>query len=144
MTVRAFALVIGIAFLAGGVLGFVPAALRPVPDSAPAIGITAFYGALLGLFVVNYLHSLIHLAIGAWGVAASRSAGGARAYARTLAVFYGLLAIMGSIPSLNTLFGLVPLHGHDVWLHAGTALLAVFFGWVVSGEKAGRPTAAAH
>ena len=23
----------------------------------------------------------------------------------------------------------MPLHGHDVWLHAGTALIAAYFGW---------------
>jgi len=25
---------------------------------------------------------------------------------------------------LDTLFGLLPIHGHDIWLHAGTAALA--------------------
>ena len=36
---------------------------------------------------------------------------------------------MGLIPVLNTTFGLVPLFGHDVWLHAGTAALAAYFGF---------------
>jgi hypothetical protein len=30
---------------------------------------------------------------------------------------------------LNNVFGFIPLHGHDVWLHAGTAALAAYFGW---------------
>jgi hypothetical protein len=27
------------------------------------------------------------------------------------------------------LFGLTPLFSHDVWLHAGTAVIAAYFGW---------------
>ena len=143
MTARNFSLIIGIAFLAAGVLGFVPALLSPAPESAPPLGITGSYGYLLGLFPVNFMHNLVHLAIGAWGIAASRSAGGARAYSKVLAVFYGLLAVMGLIPALNTMFGLVPIHGHDVWLHAVTAIAAAYFGWM---WKAGavHTKAAAH
>ncbi|HYC46616.1 MAG TPA: DUF4383 domain-containing protein [Burkholderiales bacterium] len=130
MTARNFSLIIGIVYLAAGVLGFVPALLSPAPDSAPPVGITGFYGYLLGLFPVNFMHNLVHLAIGAWGIAASRSVGGARAYSKVLAVFYGVLAVMGLVPAMNTMFGLVPIHGHDVWLHAGTAILAAYFGWI--------------
>jgi len=139
MTVRTFALIAGIAYLAGGLLGFVPQLVSPPPEGAPALGITAFYGYLLGLFPVNYMHNLVHLAIGAWGVAAARSFSGARTYSRTLAVLYGALAVLGLFPQTHTLFGLVPIHGHDVWLHAGTAVLAAFFGWVIAGSREVRP-----
>ncbi len=138
MTVRTFALIAGIAYLAAGILGFVPQLLSPPPADAPSLGITAFYGYLLGLFPVNFMHNLVHLAIGAWGIAAARTVGGARAYSRTLAVFYGALAILGLFPQTYTMFGLVPIHGHDVWLHAGTALIAAFFGWVVKGSATAR------
>jgi len=130
MTVRTFALIAGIAYLAAGILGFVPQLLSPPPADAPQVGITAFYGYLLGLFPVNFMHNLVHLAIGAWGIAASRAAAGARAYAKSLAVIYGILTVMGLIPGLNTMFGLAPIHGHDVWLHAATAIVAAYFGWV--------------
>lgn len=136
MSVRTFALIAGIVYLAVGVLGFVPQLLSPPPADAPPLGITAFYGYLLGLFPVNFMHNLVHLAIGAWGIAAYRSVGGARAYAKTLAVIYGILTVMGLIPALNTLFGLAPIHGHDVWLHALTALIAAYFGWVHKGVTA--------
>ena len=87
------------------------------------------YGYLLGLFPVNVLHSAVHLAIGVWGLMAWRSLSNSLVYARVLAIFYGALAVMGIIPGMNTLFGALPLHGHDVWLHAGTALVAAYFGW---------------
>ncbi len=37
------------------------------------------------------------------------------------------------VPGLEptrTTFGLVPIYGHDVWLHAVLALIAAYFGWV--------------
>lgn len=136
MTVRNFALVFGIIYLAAGVLGFVPGILRPAPPEAPAVSITAFHGYVLGLFAVNVLHNLVHVAIGAWGIAAARTAVHARVYAKTLAIVYGALAVMGLIPALNTVFGLVPIHGHDVWLHAATALIAAWFGFVRSTDPA--------
>ena len=137
MTVRTFALIAGIIYLAAGVLGFIPQLLSPPPADAPPLGITAFYGYLLGLFPVNLMHNLVHLEIRTWGIAASRAAGAARVYAKSLAVIYGILTIMGLIPGLNTLFGLAPLHGHDVWLHAGTALIAAYFGWVARATTVG-------
>jgi len=66
----------------------------------------------------------------------------ARMYSMTLAVFYGVLAVMGLVPGLNTLFGLAPIHGHDVWLHAGTALVAAYFGWMSKASAAPRKVAA--
>jgi hypothetical protein len=32
-------------------------------------------------------------------------------------------------PATNTLFGFMPIDGHDVWLHAVTAVVAAHFGW---------------
>jgi hypothetical protein len=29
----------------------------------------------------------------------------------------------------------VPIHGHDVWLHAGTAIIAAYFGWVAAARS---------
>jgi hypothetical protein len=130
MTIRTFALVAGIVYLVAGVLGFIPPLLSPPPANAPTVGITAFHGYLLGLFPVNFMHDLVHLAIGAWGIAASRRTRTARAYAKGLAILFGILAIMGVLPGLNTVFGLAPIYGHDVWLHAVTALIAAYFGWV--------------
>ena len=129
MKTATFALIFGITYLAVGLLGLVPAALRPPPPDAPATHFTMLYGYLLGLFPVNVLHSAVHLAIGAWGIAAWRGLSEPHVYARSLALFYGALAVMGLIPGMATMFGLLPIHGHDVWLHAGSAAIAAYFGW---------------
>ena len=129
MTARNFALIAGIVYIVAGIAGFVPPLMRPVSPGAPPVSVTAFYGAVLGLFPANILHHLVHLAIGAWGLAASRTIGGSVAFAKTLAIVYAILGIMGLIPGLNTVFGLIPLFGHDVWLHLATAAVAAYFGW---------------
>ena len=129
MKTATFALIFGIAYVVVGLLGLVPAALRPPPPDAPPTQFTMLYGYLLGLFPVNVLHSAVHLAIGALGIAAWRGMSDAHVYARSVALFYGVLALMGLIPGMNTLFGILPMHGHDVWLHAGTAAIAGYFGW---------------
>jgi hypothetical protein len=128
MTARTFALLMGIAFAAAGVLGFVPAFVAPPEAGDPQV-LAMSHGRLFGLFPVNALHNAVHLAIGLWGFAAWAGMAGAVAFARSLSVLYLVLAVAGLVPQLNTMFGLVPIHGHDVWLHAGTALLAAWFGW---------------
>jgi hypothetical protein len=129
MKTATFALIFGIAYLVAGLLGLVPAALRPPPPDAPPTHFTMLYGYLLGVFPVNVLHSAVHLAIGAWGIAAWRGMSEPQVYARSIALFYGALAVMGLIPGMATVFGMLPIHGHDVWLHAGSAAIAAYFGW---------------
>ncbi|MFC4425456.1 DUF4383 domain-containing protein [Deinococcus navajonensis] len=128
--VRTFARVAGIIYLLVGLVGFIPGLLSP--PTGPDLAVDAFHGRLLGLFPVNLVHNLVHLAIGLWGLSAARSLGASVGFARGLAVLYALLGVMGLIPGLNTMFGLAPIHGNDVWLHFGTALIAAYFGWGVA------------
>lgn len=139
MSVRYFAMVAGLVYLLVGVLGFIPGAKTMPHGGDPSLAVHQGYGYLLGLFPVNILHNLVHLAIGFWGIAAYSSFDAARTFSRALAIIYGLLAVMGLFPVLNTTFGLVPIFGHDVWLHALTALAAAYFGWLVGVP---RPTRA--
>jgi hypothetical protein len=137
MQIRYFALVFGIIYILAAVSGIVPGLFVRSPD-LPPITVDALYGRALALFPVNVLHTLVHLAIGIWGVIAWRAVNAARLYARSLAIIYGALTIIGAIPATNTLFGLVPLFGHGVWLHAVTAVIAAYFGWFA--ERATRGT----
>jgi hypothetical protein len=129
MNARSFALIFGILYLGAGLLGLMPGMLAPPPANAPPISFDVMYGVVLGLFTVNMLHTAVHLVIGGWGLWAFMGNASPRFYARSLAVLYGVLGIMGLVPGLNTVFGLIPLHGHDVWLHLGTAAIAAYFGW---------------
>ncbi len=117
MSIRTFALVYGIVFLAVGAGGFIPGLLAP-PHTHPDLYVDTGFGHLMGLFPANLLHNIVHLLFGAWGVAAYRGYGGARTYAQGVAIIYAVLAVAGIIPGLSTTFGLIPLFGHDIWLHA--------------------------
>jgi hypothetical protein len=127
MRTETFAFFFGIAYLSAGLLGLLPAALMPPPADAPPMRFTSLYGYQLGLFPVNLALSAVHLAIGAWGILAWRRVANPRVFAGSLAVLCGALAVAGLIPRLDTLFGMLPLHGNNVWLHVGTAALAAYF-----------------
>lgn len=129
MSARNFALIAGLLYLGAGLLGLMPGMLLPPPAGTPELRFDVMHGLVLGLFPVNLLHSLVHLAIGAWGLWTSMGHASPRLFARGLAVLYAVLGIMGLVPGLSTVFGLLPLHGHDVWLHLGTAAAAAYFGW---------------
>ena len=129
MMTRRFALIVGIVYLVIGIAGFIPGLVQG--QDYPDLAVDAGSGALLGLFPVNVVHHLVHLLVGVLGIAAYRTFDSARLYARGLAIVYGVLAVMGliSAANLHTMFGLTPLFSHDVWLHAGTAIIAAYFGW---------------
>lgn len=140
MQTRTFALVAGFVYLVIGVAGFVPALVGPPPPDAPGLVVDEGYGRLFGLFPVNAIHDLVHLGIGIWSLSAYGSWSASRLFARGLAVVFGVLTVMGVIPGLATLFGVTPLFGHDVWLHAVTALVAAYFGFRRPVEAEARPS----
>ena len=80
------------------------------------------------------------LGIGILRVLAYRSQAMALRFSRGLAIFYGALAVMGLVPALRTTFGLIPIFGHDVWLHAVTAAAAAYFGWMEHSTPGRVPT----
>jgi hypothetical protein len=127
MSKQRFATILGLLFLLAGILGFVPALIWPAQGGALAMD--SPHGLLLGIFPVNPAHNGAHLLFGLWGLAAARSAGAAMLYARAVAILYALLTLIGMIPGLDDLFGLMPLYGNDIWLHLGIAATAAYFGW---------------
>ena len=132
MSTRTFAMIFGVVFLAVGILGFgvVPSLL----EGSTSGSMMEKEGMLFGMFHVNFLHNIVHILFGLWGLAASRSASGAVGYFKAVALIYALLAILGLIPQTRAGFGDGMAHlvlgGYNVWLHAALAVVAAFFGWV--------------
>jgi hypothetical protein len=130
MSTRTFALLFGIVFLAIGVAGFIPGITTPPHANHPDLAVDANYGQVFGLFPVNILHNIVHILFGLWGLLSYKSLGAAKGYAKAVAIAYAVLTLAGFIPNLDTMFGLVPLFGNDIWLHALLALVAAYFGWM--------------
>ena len=91
-------------------------------------GVACLSLGLLGL-PVNIPDSVVHLAIGAWAITAWKRRTNPRVFSGTLAILFGLLALMGLIPGASALVGMIPLQGIDIWLYGGTAALAAYFAW---------------
>jgi len=128
--VRTFAMVLGVGFLLVGILGFIPPLLtHPAHDHHEPLRVTAFDGYLLGLFHVNILHSAVHALFGVMGIFMARRFRSARYYGRIVAVSYLLLTIMGLFHGPDTVFGYIPIHGNDVWLHLLICGAAAYFGF---------------
>src|SRR5437870_5584839 len=117
MKTSTFARVLGIAYLLVGLMGLIPLFLVPPPIDAPPLNFTLLYGYLYGLFPVNLLHSLFHIVMGAWGISAWSGRSNPIRFCRDATILFGALAVLGMFPGLSTLFGIMPIHGHDVWLN---------------------------
>jgi hypothetical protein len=119
-TVQRVALIFGVVFTLVAVLGFVTTGMTMDAEMETA-------PKLLGLFPVNVLHNVVHLLFGVWGLAASRTFAASRSYAQIAGVIYIVLAVLGFVAP--TTFGLIPIGGNDIWLHAllGVVLAGVGF-----------------
>ena len=103
------ALVIGVAYLLVGILGFI---------------ITGFQGfmehedgqTILG-FAINPLHNIVHIVIGLLGVLLWKTRSGARKYGWILAIGYGLTSVYGLIVVDNPDANILNINAADNVLH---------------------------
>jgi hypothetical protein len=123
---QTFALLFGIAFLAAGVLGFIPGITTHLGD-------ISFAGdsptELLGLFQVSVLHNIVHLLFGIAGIALARTTESAKSYLLVSGVLYVVLFLYGLVVGSNTDANFVPVNNADDWLHLilGVGLLGAWF-----------------
>jgi hypothetical protein len=137
--IQRYTLFLAIGFIIIAIVGFIPGLNHGPHHHDPALAVDESYGRIFGLFAVNVLHNLVHFAFGVWAWFAAKREESAVKFCRFVAVAYGILAVFGLLPPTYTAFGLVPLFGHDVWLHAGIALSAAYFGFGQRAVLRGRP-----
>ena len=116
---RAFAAIFGLTYLAVGVVGFFFTGFH---------GFAAMNGPkLLGVFMVNPLHNLVHIALGAAWLVAARSHHRARLVNLAIGGLLGLVTVLGFAHFLMFL-GIPDLGAPDNFLHLLSATLALYFG----------------
>jgi hypothetical protein len=118
-TLQKLAGVFGVIFILVAVLGFIsPGGLVMAMDPTT--------GMVLGVFPVNLLHNIVHLAFGVWGLIGSRTWSGSKSFFSAGGVIYVVLTLVGFLSPMG--FGLVPLGGADIWLHAVLAIAMLGIG----------------
>lgn len=124
---KRIAMVFGIVFLLVGIVGLItPGGMSMAADPAP--------GAILGMFPVNLLHNIVHMAVGVWGLLAARSFNGAKMFFQVGGIVYIVLAICGFF--IPTTFGLIPIGGNDIYLHAVLGVIMAGIGFTAKPEAA--------
>lgn len=125
-------LVFGVVYLLVGVLGF-------FVDSS---GFAATHGGkLLGIFMVNPLHDVAHLLIGAVLVAAAKALTSARAANTAIGAAYLLLGVLGLF-LLDSSANVLALNAADNVLHLASAVLLLLVGTTADRTTADRTTVA--
>lgn len=113
---RKIACVYGIIFIVIGILGFFPS-------------VTPNYH-LLGIFHVNTVHNVIHIATGVialWtGLISSNAAKG---FFQIFGIVYLLVAISGFIYGNRDILGLVANNAADNWLHLSISAITLYLGF---------------
>jgi len=131
--VKRVAMLFGAVFILVGVLGFVTTGGMQMGDALNP-------PRLLGLFPVNVAHNLVHLLFGVWGILAARSFAGAQAYCKIGGIAYLVLACLAFVTP--TTFGLIPIGGNDIWLHALLGVVLAGVGFTAMDEPAAARAAA--
>ena len=132
---RNCALALGIIFLLLGIAGFIPA-FTTLPgetfDSGIPLDADGIYSKgfslLFGAFPTNFIHNLVHVAVGVLGITAATT-GNAKLYNRGFAISYAVIFLMGIIPLAKTTFGIMPVFGNNVWLNGLTGVIAGYYGF---------------
>jgi hypothetical protein len=120
MQARRFALVFGAVYVAVGILGFIVTGFS---------GFAATSGDKLLLFGVNPLHNLVHIAVGAVWLIASRKESTARLVSALIGAVYLLVGVLGLFLAGGTSeLNILNLNHPDNLLHFASALLALYFG----------------
>jgi hypothetical protein len=117
--VKTAAIIFGVVFLAVGILGFVPGATNN--------------DMLLGMFMVNPAHSMVHIASGVvFLICGMAGAGASRTFFKIFGIVYALVAVLGFVKGDGMLLGLISNNMADVWLHV---VLAVAMLWLGFGAR---------
>jgi hypothetical protein len=127
--------VVGAAFLAVGVLGFVPGVTAHYDEMAFA----GHSGALLlGLFAVSVVHNLVHLLFGVIGLLAARLPGAARLFLMAGGGLYVFLWVYGSAIGEHTRANFLPVNTADNWLHLGLGAAMILLGIATTATERAR------
>jgi uncharacterized ion transporter superfamily protein YfcC len=116
MNTRTAAIILGIIFIIGGLIGFVDNPIAFDSDTA--------------IFRVNTAHNVVHLVSGLFLLAGAFTALGSANSLRILGIVYVLVAILGFL-SADSLLGFITNSPADNWLHVAFAVILLIAGFLL-------------
>lgn len=117
--VRFIALVTGILFIFAGVAGFIP---RFMPN-----------GLLFGVFAVDIMHNVFHLATGVFAIRAAATFRLSKLYFQVIGIIYALLAAVGFYDGGAWI---MRMNFADHVLHLVFAVVALYIGFTAKNKVA--------
>ena len=136
VSAQSLAALVGAAFLLLGLLGFVPGITTDHHDlNFAGSGSDA---KLFGLFGVSVLHNLVHLVLGAAGIACSATQTSAVRFLYGVGIASLALWTLGVCGAA----GWLPVNSDDNWLHLVLGTGAIWLGYVGATEAAAASPAA--
>jgi hypothetical protein len=118
---QVFALAFGVLYLLIGIIGFAVTGFDNFASDNPAE-----WDDLI-IFSLNPLHNVVHLAIGALWIGASRTLAAAKSVNVLIGAVFGLLFVLG-LTGILEFVAIEDAAEPDNYLHLATAALALYFG----------------
>ena len=112
---QSIAMLVGLAFLIVGILGFIPG-ITTNYDELKFAGHNSD-AQLLGIFDTSVLHNIVHMLFGIAGIALARTIDGARTYLVGGGLVYLVLFVFGAIWHGETGTNWIPVNWTDNILH---------------------------
>ena len=113
LSLKTYALLFGFALVLAGILGFIPIA---TPNHM-----------LLGIFMVDPMHNVVHIVSGLLAFSAVMWDDYAKLYFRAFGVFYALVAVLGFV--MNGELMMMHMNVADHILHVVIAVAALYLGF---------------
>jgi uncharacterized protein DUF4383 len=132
MAVQGAGVIVGVAFLAIGALGFIPA----VTSNYDQLDWAGHHSGakLFGVFAVSGLHNILHLAFGALGLLFARTYAAARAYLLLGGLAYLGLWAYGLLIDHASSANIVPVSAANNWLHLGMGGVLLLLGVTLGAQ----------
>lgn len=131
-TMQKLAMAFGVVLVLLGLIGFITPGGMYMQPSDPAMAAKA-----LGIFPVNLLHNAVHVLLGVWGVAASRSWNGSKSFFVWVGVIFAILTVLAFVSPNG--YGLIPLAGPDIGLHCLLAIVTLAIGLTAKPVASANP-----
>ena len=130
---QTLALAFGVVYLLVGIVGFFVTGFDNFAGNAQ--------DEMLLFFMINPLHNIVHILIGAAGIALSRTLAGARTYGWLLAVGYAAAFVYGLI-AIGQSWDFLNINAADNVLHIATAIVGLVLALGPVNDRVARPSRA--